>query len=437
MYKKIILFILLLIPNYIYAKTYYSDYERVNSVDGLDSDLYYIEEKYLYNTYEEEFIDKGYLEENDEYIKDLDDYQELIKEENIVFHTTSKKTKYIPLLFLDGNYKIYEIEVYVNGEKIDYETNDANMLRSYTRFLNDNDYTTFYLHKNPNAYLDLILGNSYSTEDIVVKIYAEEYDDIRVQLSLVGITSFILHNGFKGYHNISFITETDVSNKIDYTYEKEYLYRYYERIIKPTGIYLSEGSNLLSDDYTIEYEFYKRDKLVLDDEIVINSEYYNIDDYIKYSSDTVTYDCNINIEENGVYYCTFTLNNLVIKEYVTVSIDSIIDSYEEENNNQVLVIEEDNSELVIDEVDNNIIKDDVNKIEYNHNMELLNVVNDDTLEDNDVLVEDFDDEIISNGNKKDNKRIVTNIIKVVLCIVLIIIDIIKIIKIKRNKVEKV
>ncbi len=88
--------------------------------------------------------------------------------------------------------------------------------------------------------------------------------------------------------------------------------------------------NLNNDEYLIIKDIYfKRDKLVLKDNIEINNSNTKIIDFIEYSSGIVMLDCNVKYNTNGLYYCIFKLNDIVVKKDVLVNIDNYI---KQENN---------------------------------------------------------------------------------------------------------
>ena len=88
--------------------------------------------------------------------------------------------------------------------------------------------------------------------------------------------------------------------------------------------------NLNKDEYLIVKDIYfKRDKLVLKDNIEINNSNTKIIDFIEYSSGNVMLDYNIKYNINGLYYCIFKLNDIIVKKDVLVNIDNYI---KQENN---------------------------------------------------------------------------------------------------------
>ena len=68
--KKIILFIsLILFIRNVDAETFYGTYYKVDNIYNEPTDEIKKEEYKLYNTYKINFIDLGYLQENNEYVK--------------------------------------------------------------------------------------------------------------------------------------------------------------------------------------------------------------------------------------------------------------------------------------------------------------------------------------------------------------------------------
>ena len=229
--KKILLIIILscLYIN-VKAETIYGDYFKVENIDGVDSDLIKVDSYKLYNTYNLEYIDMGYLEENDLYIKDESDYifRENIVEKvteydemiNVNTYTVHKRNIYFSEL--SNNLKIYEIEVLKNGEKVDnykiyynknYEVLDINNI-------NDEDYDTYFLNttNSKNFYIAISFDRTINLNEIEIIVYTKKDDDIHFTLLLEGYKVVNLNNNVDRKHIISF-TETRDREDVEYFYK--------------------------------------------------------------------------------------------------------------------------------------------------------------------------------------------------------------------------
>ena len=115
--KKILTIILISLSfmKNIFAETINGEYYKVDGSNLTESDEIKIDKYKVYNTYDIERIDIGYLEENKEYIKDENDF--IIKEEltptynnedeYINIYTSEVNRKYIILTNLTEMYKLY------------------------------------------------------------------------------------------------------------------------------------------------------------------------------------------------------------------------------------------------------------------------------------------------------------------------------------------
>ena len=342
---KKILIVIFLFPIIVKAETFYSDYKLTKSLDNLDKDLYKIELIKKYNTFN--YIRKalGYLEENNHYIKDEKDYIEKTiessnydanKEQNIIIHTYDYETNFIYLSFKYQHFylKIYEVEVYVNDKKINYTTN-----RDDAKNIMDNNYNTYFIPSLWFKSIGMLFEEKYNLNDIKLIIYASSTIDETISIdTMFGYKINLNKNNTKKY-NIYF--KFDNNYKVDYYYlSKEKLYKYYyldKEILNKYEEYNS-NINLILNDYIVEKKYYKRDKLVLKDKIIFKNKSDNIEDFIEYKTDNVSYTCDINKEINGNYLCEFKIGNKVYLKRVIVDID------DKEDNNSNILENENNSE---------------------------------------------------------------------------------------------
>ena len=118
MKKIILLLILFFITINVKAETIYGQYYKVNSLNNEPLDEVKIERYKIFNTFETIYKDLGYLEENNIYIKDENDYieKEVILTEpkdNTIFVEVITPVEEIDKIILKDktkNIKIYEIE---------------------------------------------------------------------------------------------------------------------------------------------------------------------------------------------------------------------------------------------------------------------------------------------------------------------------------------
>lgn len=329
--KKIIFIItIFLIVKNVNAETIYGEYYKVASLNNEPMDEIKIDTYKIYNTYDFAYKDLGYLEENNEYIKDENDYieKEIVAtnienaDEYITVRTSLLDRNYIILKNISKNLKIYEIEVYYNDEKIEYSISNNNQF-SQTNSNNinnikDEDFNTYYIYTQPR--IDLMIGfkEMYKLKDLKVIIHIEENSLSSFILYLENKTFIKLNNNKK--HTITFSNEE--IQDVTYSYKETIkLYKYYEKYLLKKDIYVKDGENLLLEDYKIINDYYKRDKLILKDNLIINSKDTNVNSFISYSSNEVIINNNIDNTKNGTYKCIFILNDIKIEKDVIVELE--------------------------------------------------------------------------------------------------------------------
>lgn len=412
---KKILIVIFLFPIIVKAETFYSDYKLTKSLDNLDKDLYKIETIKKYNTFNYIKKDLGYLEENNNYIKDEKDYIEKTiessnydenKEQNIIIHPyVNNKTNSIYISFKYQHFylKIYEVEVYVNDKKINYTTN-----LDIAKNIMDNDYNTYYIPFLWFKSIGIFFEETYDLNDIKLIIYASSTIDESISIdTMFGYKINLNKNNTKKY-NIYF--KFDNNYKVDYYYlSKEKLYKYYylEKEILHKYEEYNPNINLILNDYIVEKKYYKRDKLVLKDKIIFKNKSDNIEDFIEYKTDNVSYTCDINKEINGNYLCEFKIGNKVYLKRV------IVDIYDKEDSNSNILENGNNFENKTYQVKNINYNKKTTKKKIINNKKVINKTN--TLNKKNINNNINNDNVIElNDNKNNYLKIL--IILILMCI---------------------
>lgn len=412
---KKILIVIFLFPIIVKAETFYSDYKLSKSLDNLDKDLYKIETIKKYNTFNYIKKDLGYLEQNNNYIKDEKDYIEKTiessnydenKEQNIIIHPyVNNKTNSIYISFKYQHFylKIYEVEVYVNDKKINYTTN-----LDIAKNIMDNDYNTYYIPFLWFKSIEIFFEETYDLNDIKLIIYASSTIDESISIdTMFGYKINLNKNNTKKY-NIYF--KFDNNYKVDYYYlSKEKLYKYYylEKEILNKYEEYNPNINLILNDYIVEKKYYKRDKLVLKDKIIFKNKSDNIEDFIEYKTDNVSYTCDINKEINGNYLCEFKIGNKVYLKRV------IVDIYDKEDNNNIILENGNNFENKTYQVKNINYDKKITKKNIINNKKVIKETN--TLNKKNINNNINNDNVIElNDNKNNYLKIL--IILILMCI---------------------
>ena len=455
--KVLLLFIFLAFPNVVFASTYYGEFNE-SEEECIESDTCKIEGRKKYNTYSLNYIDMGYLDENDEYVKDENDFIKESLDEYIIINTNFEDISEVSFIYMPTRLKIYELEVYYKDEKIEY-TPRINYYVQHSENLSDGNLDTYYTHGNDQVFLILYLDKEYKLSDLTIKIYTKSQDNYRVYLD--SYPNINLNNDIDRWHIISFVYDINNIRSVNYDYNIQKKYKYYkiEKLIENKYVEYDENeNNIILEDYILEDYYYKRDKLVLSDEIKITDNLYSLEDYILFSTDKVNYDCDIDINENGIYYCNFILNDISVKKEVVVDIDILDDINEytlNEENENIDKLNDNNLMKYIDkelidnkQIDNKIHNLDVinTQLEQKSDKKVNNNLVDESLKENEKSTNNFIEEYEDNNSneyikeeninsKKDNIK--SKLIKIIIGLIFIFIDIILIIKRKRDNVESI
>jgi len=182
--KQIILIAILFFcsVNYVNGETYYGEYRRVEEIGEYKDDMLFINQLKLYNTYKINYMDLGYMEENTDYIVDKKDYKEEYKEitleevgdEYINIGTNISEEANFVIGDLKNNMKIYEIEIYINEEKVSY-----GVISSYYKYMKkvmDNNFDT-YLSGEELVRMNLYTYKKRDIESFKIIIYTEDTED--------------------------------------------------------------------------------------------------------------------------------------------------------------------------------------------------------------------------------------------------------------------
>lgn len=339
----LIIIFLIISPSLVYASTTYGEYQEylMNTDEYIEeSDTLKREEIKLYNTYEIKSIDLGYekecskrdendtIEEEYEYADKVDGsigYQAVLaldkKVQGFSFFDFGKKTK------------IYELNVYDGDQKINYSFY-AHYQEKYKYIFDDdlNTYAEVYLNDKISIFLKSIVSKDLKIEIIGEDINCTGYFSFSNKLNGA---SFVKINA----HNIYFV-DNQTAEKIKEKYgfvvhyytdaagntfeslnpfyvKKEKKYHCYgtEKVI--LNNYVSNGDNLIYDDYITRYNYYIRSKNEVEDNVVKSV---NVKKKIKKKKTTTTKieenkNENINEEKEEIIQVEPLFNEAVEKEH--------------------------------------------------------------------------------------------------------------------------
>ncbi len=389
--KRILIGIIVFLSfvNFVNAKVYYGDYYQVSSKEK-ESDVFNIKKYMIHKEKIFNNIDMGYLEDNNYYIKDLNDYiysYEDNKDSDIYYvnnNILDKTTNKITLSNIGQYLKIYEIQVYYKNKLLKFNYDIYHIFDKQYIFDNkiDDNYAEVYLFDNEiNIYLD----KYYDINDLSIVLYSREF--LNNTFCSMKVNDDIFKHKIDSYITI-FKFNSNVGNGNKKVVKK---YRYYNQIIEDKYETIDYDFTKINDEnYEVYEEYYKRDKLELVDNIVIDGSQ-SLNDFIIYSSGNVNISCDKELIENGIYNCVYTLNDIKVEKNIIV--DRKVDDDKEDVLEKVIKNneEEKNYDIKEEVINNSDIKKD-NKIQINKKIVKENKVKEDKYEDSLVV------------NKKKNRE---------------------------------
>lgn len=382
--KKVICFIFVLfIGLKAEAKTYYSDYSEYsdfNDCYAIKNDLVDVETKDLYHAYIEEknivYLEsqEGILTGNkkEEYtpwtldINEIDVNKKYETKTNYYYNKVNDKYDYLFIINPTDNYYYLEyIYSYIKDTPIMYTTKN-------TITKNNKMTVPLGIGKIQDLKVDMHIEKRNSTnltlyfyisednvfnenEDILVK---KIVDDTEEKVLILDDLNFLDVNEL-------FLEKESVSTSNNFNgrlIKKETSYRnhliYYEQEItnrKYLDLYLeaSEDYKLDLNDKKTLYRFRTRNKVIIEDEIIIDKKDINLKDYITFSSipkEKIKITSNIDLNLNGTYKVNYIL------PFKTVVKDAIVDL--KENYINLINKQNDYIKYLKDEADKSVYKVD-------------------------------------------------------------------------------
>lgn len=411
--KKIIVGIVIFMMgiNVIRAKTYYSDYSEFSdysSVPVLESDTVNVETETWYKWYREEKelgpYQNQYVYNPDYPLVDLQDsiegewgpwgyekpeiiLERILQRRSVYLYQDMKEVRYLHFFGLSGSnqrFYISELEVYVNGNKVDYTITCDNCSEYFKQSIQNGNTkeTDVYVDNGVEFRIDLnnyypadtitfdlyLFDTGYDQKDYRVKMTRDKDEDPNVYFEGYWIQCFTYQSADEivpVHHSIDQMVRKDpewydqkeslepieetkvrmVEERDQYRYIDYRQYRCYRiKRIYQDG-YGKSGTEEFpffdADDSMQYYRYRVRDKLVLKEPLVIDQVTMNMQDLILESTKPVDMEGFVDFTRNGEYSITFKMDDLVVTENITVDIlENDLRQYEE------LVIE---LERIIDE----------------------------------------------------------------------------------------
>lgn len=359
--KKYLLNLILFIPIYVNAQTFYTDYQifEENSSNYYEAnELLRKEEIIVYNNYYEKPENDGYHLENYRpdysYFIDYSDFQNSYNYIKAYFSnsigpfTTQRIRKYDSLRYLRlrdfyvGDGVITNIKIYYQNIEIPFKIIESNF--------------NYFDNLSSSSKMIIDLSNQYLLKDISLKIYFNSAIQNRLAFMLDTFVDYLNKPTVYSYYTcessrakvneeylINFILNEEYNSFLDqilFLKNKNYndiyyvsyflsptkLYKYYKIIKESTNIYTEKpllDAQLDYNDSLIQYNYYNRDKIILRDIITSLADYNNliIDSTIEKDKITIIESIDLNI--NQEYFIKLIMDNYLFEHEITVNIPEI------------------------------------------------------------------------------------------------------------------
>ena len=298
MKKKILILIIILLiisPSFVYANVVYGEYQEfIMNTDKYmeETDTLKREEVKLYNTYEIKKVDLGYQEEcincdTSDYISETIESKEEIPDGIKYQPILDLGTKFNFFMLYDFDYKIKinELNIYNNDKKIDYHF-ESSYQEKY-KYLNDGDLDTYVELKNDDK-LGIYLKGTFLAQNLVVEVVGTDLSS-KILILFSGSKTLVLKALANNIYFVDYSKFDELKNKygsINYgftngngqtfeslnPYYKKELNKYHcygeEKVI--LNDYVTEGENLIYDDFITKYNYYTRLKEEISDDVSID-----------------------------------------------------------------------------------------------------------------------------------------------------------------------
>lgn len=390
--KKILIGILVFVfsSTSVAAKTYYteySDYTEYTDLPISESDTIHVETELRYNWYQNVIELGPYLPQEEIYpdypLVDLNDTKDsvwsvwdtkeppmmlnrLIQRRSIYHYQDMKEVRYLHLYDVmgsEGRFRISEIEIFVNGEKVDYTTTCEGCSNGFAASIKNGNTKENTSYIANGGALQIDLNNYYPSDKISFKLYLFDTGLDQKEYH-VRMTNDSDRNGiayWEGYwiqcftyQNVNEIVGFDhtieqfvmkdpewyeekltleemqetLTRRVTVSEQWRYidipLYRHYRIMRDYQNNYTLNGSIdypfFDPSDSKLYYRYQRRDKLLLANHLVISNKAMQLEDLVVESTSPVTISGTVDYERNGNYPVTFLMNGQAFDEVVTVQI---------------------------------------------------------------------------------------------------------------------
>jgi hypothetical protein len=384
--KKILIALIIFIPNIISAKEYYGDFKYIETKDVFEESTNirmvnpFNKYKYYFNQEKGQYLEMDLQNEYnyqdlDNYIYDeygewqnifLDKEEDLYQEREVYEYKELKPIRYIHFFNLkgsNGGFRITELDIMYQGKEIGFNYYCEGCSTYFDQGINNQKANENLSVIFNGGYLRLDLGSYYKLEDIIIKMYLYDVTNESKNYSIAFSREEELNKHYYSQTWVDFFKNKDlddlvlrtitpfgmIPHKLEYDHEvllegappnntlgsvvnqTQYRYRhkfYYFYNIEKTYSedYLTEPNEIYTlkgDQYKEYYDIYERDYLFIEEELTLEKDQLIENKIITNGEYLIEH--NIDYDKNGEYLIKIYFNEQTIETKV------IIDHNPEEN----------------------------------------------------------------------------------------------------------
>ncbi len=386
MKRLILILMIFLVPLKIYAQeeiySEYSNFSEYSENEIIENELTNVETetRYLwyknteqlgeYKIYNEDeiFSNDCYYSEFSEWSSSLNQTSDMnIESRTLNDYTLSYQVRYIHITNTIGsyeNFRIPEIDIMYNDTELNYTIECEGCYENFYTNISNGIYDTNEAFIKNGGQFILDLNGYYPVNQIKVLMYIFDMgatnssyvinysstggdfygiEQINMNRELFWGSGFITNT-----HNITTLDKSfwTFNHKSYESYDENYIvennqtteYRYQNKYCKPilktnetNNIYSKEpiGEYNIKGEEKIYYRSQTREKIILD-ELIITDYDYNLNNFIKETTEPLELTSNLNINQNGTYNLNIKSESFNIDREINVDIkDNIIKDYEQ------------------------------------------------------------------------------------------------------------
>ncbi len=289
-----------------------------------------------------------------------------IREREVFKYQKELQVKSIKVEVLDSTESVLEFAFYIDSNHVEYTSTCENCSPDYSIYMNDKLYSKSFKIGKLNIDLhdyyyinSLTFDTKFNKENVHYKIFLYGSNGIIAEKEFVSTlanktinpSDFDIKKLYEYEIETTEILELPVTDSyIEYSYRDKYFkYQMVNKVYYPTYEENVEGYIKDEDDFIVEKKYFYLEKAFIKDKIVINSEKYDLADYIK-TSLPFEISSNIDISKNGNYKIKYIFDTKTIERMATINTNNeYINSLEDEikkKKEEIIDITNDKNDLI-------------------------------------------------------------------------------------------